>query len=292
MFNRRQFIGQSAIVAAGLVFTRSLQAATAPGRRLTGIQLYTLRDEIPRRGLRDTLAMVAAAGYQNVELYGYHPANGFFGHRPEEVAAMLRAFRLRSTSGHYDLNLFADHARQLMQVARVLGHRYVVIPWLAEEERKSAADYRVIAGKLNRAGRLCRRSGLRLAYHNHDFEFEKMDDGSCGYDILLKEVPPALMDMELDLFWAVKAGYDPVQLFRRHPGRFALWHVKDRDAGQPDRNTEIGSGSIDFKKIFAQASVSGLKYFYMEQEHFATDPEMSIQKSHDYIRKHLLPAWV
>lgn len=288
MVNRRQFLLQTGITAAGLSLGGCL-FASGDKRSLIGIQLYTLRDEIKSRGLKGTLQMLASAGYNSVEMFGFS-GKDFFGDKPEAVANLLKTFGLKSPSGHYMLNLFDDNGQQVIDAALSLGNSYIVIPWFPPEQRSSIDDYKRIAEKLNQAAELCSKNKVRLAYHNHEFEFQQYPEGVCGYDILTEEVSADLMDLELDLFWVDFAGRDPLEIFRKYTGRIKMWHVKDRDKANRKINTEIGSGTIDYKKIFAQASVSGLEYFYMEQENFAMDPEKSIQKSNAYIKKNLLPA--
>lgn len=289
MINRRQFILQTGITAAGLSLGGCLLAADDK-RSLIGIQLYTLRDEIKSRGLKGTLEMLASAGYNSVEMFGFSGGEGFFGQSPASVATLLKELKLQSPSGHYMLDLFEKNGQQVIDAALSIGNSYIVIPWFPPEQRSSVDDYKRIAEKLNLAARMCQENKIRLAYHNHEFEFIQYPEGVCGYDILTGEVSAELMDLELDLFWVDYAGHDPLDMFSKYAGRIKMWHVKDRDKTNPKLNTEIGSGSIDYKKIFAQASVSGLEYFYMEQENFAMDPEKSIQKSNAFIKKHLLPA--
>ena len=154
--------------------------------------------------------------------------------------------------------------------------------------RASAADFKAVAGRLNKAGELCKAAGLRLGYHNHDFEFKPVD-GTRLYDVLLTETDPGLVDFEMDIYWVVRAGQDPAQLLKAHPGRFPLWHVKDMDRAKPELNTEVGVGSIGFPKLFALAATAGLKHAFMEQENFSLDAYQSIAQSAAYLNKKLLP---
>ncbi|RYD69534.1 MAG: sugar phosphate isomerase/epimerase, partial [Sphingobacteriales bacterium] len=126
-------------------------------------------------------------------------------------------------------------------------------------------------------------AGIQMAYHNHDFEFKDFD-GKTGFDILLAETDPGLVKIEMDIYWVVRGGADPVDLFKKHPGRFPLWHVKDMDKTDPGRNTEVGTGKIDFKKIFAHAKLAGLDFPFVEQENFTIDPYESIAKSAAYLK--------
>ncbi|MES1221669.1 MAG: sugar phosphate isomerase/epimerase, partial [Bacteroidota bacterium] len=133
----------------------------------------------------------------------------------------------------------------------------------------------------------CKAAGIQFCYHNHDFEFEQ-EDGKYKYDVLLNETDPALVKMEMDLYWVSKAGQDPIKLFEKHPGRFPLWHLKDMDGTADHAFTEVGNGTIDFKKIFTHAGKAGMKYFFVEQDKCPGSPFDSITKSIGYIKKNLV----
>ena len=162
-----------------------------------------------------------------------------------------------------------------------------MIPWLEETYRNSADNYKKIAEGLNKAGGLAKDGGLKLAYHNHDFEFATVD-GQTGFDILTQNTDKNLVFFELDLYWAVKAGHDPVHLFQQHPGRICMWHVKDMDSTPKKFFTEVGSGVIDFKPIFAKTKLSGMKYFFVEQDVCPGSPFDSIAKSIAFLQKNIL----
>lgn len=297
MSHRRDFLKQagwlSALALLGPARLGAMPAPAAPGALAVGLQLYTLRDYLgPGQDVSRVLAQVARAGYQDVETYGYGRENQFWGLTPAALQAALAAVGLRTSSGHYDLTDFIrdGHPEALqacLDAANGCGQAYVVVPSVAESLRRTPADFRVVADQLNRAGERCRAAGLRLAYHNHDFEFKPVD-GTSLYEVLLRETQPGLVDFELDLYWAVRAGQDPVALLDAHPQRFRLWHVKDMDRAQPARNTEVGRGSIDFKKIFQHAKAAGLTHIFMEQENFTLDPYRSIAQSAAYIKQQLL----
>ncbi len=164
----------------------------------------------------------------------------------------------------------------------------MVIPHLDASKRKSLDDYKAVAERVNKAALLCKKNNIKLAYHNHDFEFKKWEGDVTGYDILLNECDKALVNFELDLFWVVFSGNDPIELFNQHPGRFKMWHVKDLDKTRPMNQTEVGSGSINFKSIFAKARLSGLEYFYVEQENLPVPGDENIRKSINYLKKNIL----
>lgn len=257
-----------------------------------GLQLYTLRESFSSN-VKKVLEQVAKAGFKEVETYGFSAKNGFFGTSAKEFKTILSANGLKSPSGHYDFGTFIkdgnpDVLKKAIEAANILENQYVTIPWLEESLRKSADDYKKIALKINQAAEICKESGLKLAYHNHAFEFTSFE-GTTGYDILLGETDKKLVDFELDLYWVVRSGNDPLQLFKKNPGRFSMWHVKDMDQNNPDRNTEIGNGSIDFKSIFAEAKLSGVKHFFVEQEtNYVPNPIESVKTSCQYVSKLLI----
>ena len=292
MTHRRDFVKQAGALAA-LACVQPQVLLAAPVAYKAGIQLYSLRDYIGQDP-KGVLAKVAKAGYQEVETYGYSPEKHFWGLKPAEFKAVLAGYGLTTPSGHYDLSGYlraGDEAQfdATIAAAKACGQQYVIIPSLDEKLRATPADFKTLATKLNQAGKRCKSAGLRLAYHNHDFEFKPVE-GTTLYDVLLKETDPELVDFEMDIYWVVRAGQDPIKLMQAHPRRFPLWHIKDMDKARPDLNTEIGSGSIDYRKIMAYASTAGLKHAIMEQENFALDAYQSITQSAAYMRKNLLAA--
>ncbi|TZF84583.1 sugar phosphate isomerase/epimerase [Pedobacter sp. BS3] len=290
MTTRRDFIKQTGLAAAAVMFVPSLACTTVGISRKAGIQLYTLRDLLPK-DVRGVIAKVAGAGYEEVEPFGYSVKDGFWGLPAKDFAQLLKENNLKAPSAHYDMTTYINGDdtvfKSYIDAAHVLGHQYIVVPWLDEKLRTSIDNYKSIAAKFNQAGEWCKKEGLQLAYHNHNFEFQKHGD-SIGYDIFLKETDPDLVKFELDLYWVVRAGYNPVKLFQQHPGRFVMWHVKDMDKQHPELNTEVGNGSIDFKRIFAYQKLSGVQHFYMEQENNYKPNELeSIRASCSYIKSDL-----
>lgn len=164
----------------------------------------------------------------------------------------------------------------------------MTIPWLEPDQRTSAEDYKTVAKRLNYAGQLCKNSGLKLAYHNHDFEFIKYGN-ETGMDILLSQTDKKLVDFELDIYWVIRSGLKPYDLFKANPGRFVMWHIKDMDKSDPHLNAEIGSGSIDYKAIFKQAKLSRMKYSFVEHEsNYKPDRIGSITQSCSFMKNQIL----
>ena len=287
---RRNFLKQSAILTSGFAMTPSDLFLT---QTKIGLQLYTLRDDIAK-DVKGVIGKVAAAGYKEVETFGLSKEQKFFGLSVKEFGQLLKANNLNTPSGHYMPSemLFengnGDDVKKLCDVGNTLGHKYIVIPYLEAGRRKSIDQYKALAERMNKAGEICKKANLQLAYHNHDFEFLEID-GQRGYDVFMNETDKGLLKLELDLYWVVRAGLNPVDLFKKQPGRFPMVHIKDMDKVDRTQNTEIGNGSINFKKIIANAKLGGIKHYYVEHENnYAPDTIGSIQKSYAYIRKNLL----
>ncbi|AKQ46627.1 hypothetical protein TH63_14940 [Rufibacter radiotolerans] len=311
MNKRRLFLQQLGLLSVGLGMAPTLlaqalneqpsgelnspegKAAAAASITSVGLQLYTLREFI-QKDVKGVIKKVAKADYQDVETYGYSVKNGYWGVKPKAFAELLKDNDLVSSSGHYDFEEYitkgdTEVIKQYIEAATTLGQTYLTVPFLAKRLRSKADDYRSLAEKLNKAAEICQSANLKLAYHNHDFELASYGK-TTGLEILLKETSPALVDFEADLYWVARAGKKATDLFKEHPGRFTMWHVKDMDKNSPNLNTEIGSGSIDYKAIFKEARQAGLKHVFVEQENFAAfmDPFKSIAQSRDYVKKTLL----
>lgn len=284
---RRAFLRQSAILSAGILAMPDMAFGK---NQQAGLQLYTLRESVVK-DLPGVLSQVAKAGYSELEMFGLSAENKFFGYTVKETAELLKKNNLTSPSGHYMPEKFlfnngnGDDVKNFCDVANSLGSQYVIIPWMSEERRDSIEKYKALAERINKAGEICKAANLQLAYHNHDFEFKDFN-GEHGYDILLKNTDSNLVKMELDLYWVVRAGYDPVALFKANPGRFHLWHVKDMNKADKTQNTEVCNGSMDFKTIFANAKLAGVKHYIVEQENnYVPDFFGSIATSNKQIRK-------
>ena len=246
-----------------------------------GVQLYSVRDRL-EKDFAGTLEGVAKIGFKEVEFAGYYNRS------PEDVRSLLDRLGLRAPSSHIMLDALQKDLGAQVKSARTIGHEYITVPALMQPLMgKVAPDFWATTAKeFNRVALALKNEGIGFAYHNHQFEFEKLPDGKTGYDVLLAETDPALVKFELDLLWATVAGQDPVEMFRRSPGRFVMWHVKDvrgvEEARRIAMSTEgsviqrlqklgphlaaVGSGDIDFRRIFAAASTSGMRHFFVEND--------------------------
>lgn len=293
MNSRRSFIKQTGLLVAGATLLPSLPSlAFAPAKRLAGLQLYSLRDLLPK-DVKGVIAAVAEAGYGEVETYGYSKKDGFWGLAAKDFADLLKQHNLKAPSGHYDMDRYietgnSDILKSYIEAANIVGAEYVTVPYLGDHLRKDLDGFKKVAARLNEGGALCKAAGLRLAYHNHDFEFKKFGD-TTGYEVMLKETDKKLVDFEMDLYWVVRSGNDPLKLIASHPKRFTMWHVKDMDKANHNLNTEVGKGAIDFKAIFAKAKESDAKHFFVEHETNYQPTELgSIKTSCDYMKANLL----
>lgn len=273
--NRREALRRSAAAFAALVMPRHLLGASpaAPIEPI-GVQLYTVRDELAR-DFDGTLARVASIGYREVETAGYA------GRKAVQVRESLRRVGLEAPSAHIPLESLGRDWQRTLEDAHTVGHRYLIMPWLDERDRKSLDSYRRIADRLNRAGEAATRAGLRFGYHNHDFEFQPID-GKLPYDLLLESTDPEHVCFEMDLYWITKGGQDPLRYFERWPGRFPAVHVKD-SAGPPShRMADVGAGTIDWKRIFQHRSKAGIEHFFVERDD-PPDGFTSIAASYKYL---------
>ena len=279
MNSRRSFLAVVGSAALGLALPSCRPTSASPPRRRLrriGLQLYTLRSEM-QRDLPGTLARVAEIGYQEVEFAGY------FGRTPADIRALLEQNHLTAPSSHVGFPDLGDGWARTLDDAKAVGHTFVTVPWIAEEARRDADGYRRVADVFNRAARQARDKGLRFAYHNHDFEF-RPTAGLVPFNILLEQTDPTLVDFEMDLYWVVKGGHDPVEYFDKYPRRFAMVHVKDATAAPERRMTDVGKGTIDFRRIFANDAEHGasIQHFFVEYDE-PPDPMASVRVSHDYL---------
>jgi len=277
MTNRRNFIkGLAAATAAGLIIPEKLFAM--PKGKTIGIQLYTIR-EMVNKDFTGTLKILSEIGYNSVEAAGYGDRK-FYGFEPQEYAKICKDYGMLPISSHSGINL--ENAEFVIEDTAKAGMSYLVLPSIPKEKRQTLEDYKHLAEEFNLIGEKCNKSGLKFGYHNHAFEFEKIED-QVPYDILLETTDPDLCFMQVDLFWMVYGGFDPFNYFKRYPGRFELWHVKDMDKSEQRESTEIGQGIIDFPELFRKQKKSGMKYYFVEQEEFKMDMVESITMSYDYL---------
>ena len=254
---RREFI--EIMAGIGVTVACSGSRFPAPVSRIdkVGIQLYTVRDQM-KADFEGTLAHIAQIGYKEVEFAGY------FSHAPADVKAILDRHGLSSPSTHVAFES-DDQWKAALDAAKTIGHEYIVMPWIPQERRKTLDDWKNFAQVFNHAGQAAHDAGIQFAYHNHDFEFPKLD-GQVPYDVLLQSTDPQLVKLEIDLYWITKAGQDPLDYFARWPGRIPLVHVKDSQGAPEHKMADVGQGKIDWKRIFAKREQAGIQHFFVEHD--------------------------
>ena len=229
-----------------------------------GIQLYTLRDVIGDDP-KGYLKQLASMGYQQIE--GYEGDQGMFWNMPHtDFKKYLDDINLHMVSSH--CSIFEDFEKKAAQAAEV-GMEYLICPWVGPQ--KSVEDWKKVTDHFNECGKICQKNGIKFAYHNHEYTF-KAFSGMIPHDFLMENTDPELVDHEMDIYWVVTGGADPVDYLTRYPNRFRLCHVKDRmknvAADERSASCDLGTGSIDFAKILKVAKENGMKYFILEQERY------------------------
>ncbi|WP_022836357.1 sugar phosphate isomerase/epimerase family protein [Salisaeta longa] len=252
-------------------------SARAAAIRPIGVQLYTVRTLLANDFV-GTIEQLAGMGYQTLEFAGYYDQSS------AGVGALLKRLQLAAPSAHCMPADIRERPQALIDRAQALGHRYLVCAYLQEKDRGSLDAYRRIAELLNTFGQRCADAGVQLAYHNHDFEFAALD-GTVPYDLLLSATEDDLVQMEADVYWMHAADVDPVAYFRKYPGRFPLWHLKDRTAS--GAMAPVGEGTIDFGALFSHATTAGLQYGFVEHDN-PSDPLASLRASMQHLQG-LLP---
>ncbi|TSD66931.1 sugar phosphate isomerase/epimerase [Inquilinus sp. KBS0705] len=304
-FNRRKFLQSTGtLVLSSAVLSGKAASILNMAKHPVGVQLFTFFTSIDN-DVKGTLSQIAATGYKEIES-AFSRKGGYYGMKPKEFKAVVNDLGMKWKSHHvlgapFKLPAGAkmptmpdgkpmtipvmanlqDNMQQLVDEAAEGGVKYLVC---ANTPTGNMDELKASIAVLNKTGEAATKAGLIFAYHNHDMEFKAMD-GKVPYDLLLSETDSKHVKMELDLAWAVKAGKNPVELFKQNPGRFPLWHVKDLDAAR-EIILPVGSGTIDFKPIFAAAKTAGMDSFFVEHD-MPKDALASIQSSFAYIDKNL-----
>lgn len=270
------------LVAFGLVFsckeksekanetTETPETVVEEVEDFGGLALYTVRDDMGTDA-KSTLKAVADAGYKNIEAASY--ADGkFYNMTPTDFKIYLAEVGLNPVSTHQG-SVTLENADQMMADVKAAGFEYFVVPVppmgmftfnMEDRTMGMKGTAQDLADILDTLGEKASNAGLKLLYHNHDFEFKKGDDDVVMIDYLLENCNPDNVNFQMDLYWVTKAGADPVAYFKKYPGRFKLWHVKDMD--DQGRFAPVGEGTIDFGRILENKELSGMEYYMVEQD--------------------------
>lgn len=282
-YKRRDFLKITSAFASGIAFTGigsqligCHAASKLNGNNNTfGLQLYSLRDDLPKDP-KGVLKQVASFGYRQIE--GFEGSQGiYWGMKNTEFKTFINDLGMQMISSHCN---YKEDLERKADEAAAIGLKYLMCPYLGPQKDLDA--FKRAAEVFNKSGEICKQRGLRFAYHNHDYSFKQVE-GQYPQDVMMQNTDKALVDFELDMYWAVAAGQDPVQWFKKYPNRFKLGHVKDRKG---DQTATLGTGTIDYPAILKEAAKSGMEYFIVEQEQYeGTTPLAAAKDDAEYMKK-------
>jgi sugar phosphate isomerase/epimerase len=314
--NRRNFFQTFAALAAlGLLKNNILMANPAMLKSI-GIQLFSL-PKVLEKDFSGSIKMLSQMGYREIEMYGPFPfstqgaidrwakitpslgfsGSGYFGHSASDVKKILDENKISVPSIHTDLETLRTRMNQLAEAAHAIGFKYVVLPALPAENRKTLDDYKKTIDIFNQIGEQAVKAGLRFAYHNHGYGLHEME-GKIPVQMIIENTDPKHVFLEMDLFWTVAGGVDPIAFLEKYPGRYKMMHVKNMkqkvkfsgDGGDSNQWIELfpqmstaGEGALDLKSILATAKKSGVDHFFVEQD-MVQSPEVALKKSIDYLK--------
>jgi sugar phosphate isomerase/epimerase len=320
MISRKAFLKQTSLLLSATLLAQSNLYASLTGERKiksVGLQLWSLA-KLLEKDASGTLKMLSKQGYKEVELYGPYPfstekdqlswkniiplvgfsKSGYYGFSVKEFSSILKDNGMSSPSMHVGLDTLRHNLEGVAEAAHILGQQYAGIAAIPDEERKNLDGYKRIADEFNTIGEKARKLGIRFLYHNHGYGFKEME-GSIPYDILIERTDPDLVFLEMDVYWTIAAGADPVKLLDKNKGRYKLMHVKDMtqriafsgDGGNPSQwielfpyITDAGSGILDFKTIISHALSSGVDHFILENDAMA-NPSVSLKNGYQFMSK-------
>jgi len=258
-------------MTAGLALANRTDAATVTK---PGLQLYSLRDDM-ERDAKATLQAVAKMGYKEIE--SYPGSKGFTWGMPSSAfQSFLKNEGLAPISTHCGIE---KDMPKTMDEAAAAGFKNIVVSWIGKEQRTTIDGFKKIAGQFNEFGQMAKERGMGFGYHNHDYPFIELE-GQVPYDVLLTNTDPKLVNYELDLFWVIEPGKDPIQYFQKYPGRFNMAHVKDRDPKNHKNSTVIGKGDLGLASMMTAGAKAGVKHFIVEVEEYGSlTPTESVRQS-------------
>jgi sugar phosphate isomerase/epimerase len=259
MTSRRTFLKTLGAGSAAAALPRDLFAGMRTAKLgAIGLQLYTVRSMMAT-DVEGTLAKVAGVGYREVEFAGY------FNREPAALRATLDRLKLASPSCHVGLEAVEAGFDASAAAAKTIGHKWLIVASVPGRFFQSVASLKELAQRFNAAGMRAKDAGLRYGYHNHNVEFKPVE-GVIPLELLLAETDPSLVDFEMDAYWVTQGGGDPLTLINKFPGRFRLLHAKDASAAPESAMRDVGSGVIDWKKIFSERKRAGIEHIFVEHD--------------------------
>lgn len=277
MQTRRQFMARGAVLSAGSILVPSILIPTAKKVKNAGVQLYTFRTEMTADAL-GTLQKIAALGYKQIESARSDKGH-YYGLSAKEINQACKNLGMKLSSGHVHID---DKWKQTMDEAAESGQEYLICSTMPSNGQ-TADNYKKVAEQFNKAGEDCKKLEIKFGYHNHAYEFES-ENGEVLYDILITNTQADLVHMELDLGWVIVGGKNPLDYFKKYPGRFPLWHLKDMDLAKK-HSVEFGKGDLDIIAMLKNRKLSGLDIMFVEQEEYESTPMESMRENMEYLKK-------
>lgn len=315
MITRRSFLKNAAIGSAVAIAEMNFAWAMQQKIQKIGVQLFSL-PKLLDKDFSAAIAMLAQMGYKEVEMFGPYSfssavtqerwnkmsgvlgfkGSGFFGHSASEVKEILNRNGITAPSLHTDLDTLENGMEKLSEAANTLRSKYVVLPAIPDERRKTLDDYKKMADTFNKIGAAAKKTGIRFGYHNHGYGLHEME-GKIPLKLILEQTDPELVFFEMDIYWTTAGGADPIAYLNDYPNRYKMLHLKDMSKqmhfsgdGNDSKQwielfpymTTAGSGVLDLKGIVAKAQQVGVEHFFVEQDMVA-NPEEALKKSYDYL---------
>jgi sugar phosphate isomerase/epimerase len=287
---RREFLKLGTNIAAGIVLLPVISKCTSSENKTAeaggvgidtfGLQLYSLRDDLPKDP-KGVLQKVSSFGYKQIESYEHDKLGMFWGMTNTDFKKYMDDLGMVIVASHCNIN--KDFEKKVNDAAAI-GMKYLICP--SVDTQKTVDDYKKIAAQFNQCAEICKKAGIRFAYHNHDHDFKKIE-GQIPQDIYMQNTDASLVDFEMDIFWVVTSGNDPEEWLNKYPNRFRFCHIKDRIKGTTEREAscDLGKGSIDFKKVLKTAKDKGMQYYIVEQERYdGSNPLKAIEVDAVYMK--------
>lgn len=275
--NRRNFLSKSGVAVLGASLLPQTLLASGNTMLESGVQLYTFRDEMMKDAL-GTLKRIADLGIKQIETARSNKGH-YYGYKPHEMKRICSDLGMELSSGHIALDKDYD---KTLEEAVLSGQEYVICSSMPTRGH-TIGNYKSVAEAFNKAGEKAKNVGLKFGYHNHASQFKTVE-GQVLYDVLMDNTEPDLVHMELDLGWVIMAGKDPIDYFKKYPGRFPLWHLKDMSLSKK-HSVEFGKGGLDIQAMFNHRKASGLKHYYIEQEEYTLNPFDSMKHNMNFLNK-------
>lgn len=279
--SRRNFIRNTAFTGLALSAPFGKALFALPKRKNNfGIQLWTVKKAFSKNPLA-VLKHLSDCGYQQIE--SFEGAKGiFWGMKNTEFKKQTSDLGMNIIASH--CNISNDFERKAAEAGEI-GMKYLICPFKGAQ--KSIDNYKRFADEFNKCGEIAKKNGIRFAYHNHDYSFKEMN-GVMPQDVMLNETDPTLVDFEMDIYWVVAAGADPISYFKKYPNRFRLCHVKDLiNTASNHESCILGKGTIDFKNILKVGEQNGIQYHIVEQEAYTGTTELDAAKADAAYMKNL-----